>query len=153
MRRARTYPWIRIRPYRVLLRGQGVFFAARSLADCITNMSGFDLRQAQRGYRIDRSTSVMARNGPAAEEPACPRSEFDPEQNSPPDNASIAERIQCRRRHRVESVGRRRPNCRRAAAPRRSGDFAASRRMVDYSSWFDTAHRTAHERCRCAASP
>jgi hypothetical protein len=36
---------------------------------------------------------------------------FDPEQNSPPDNASIAERIQCRRRHRVESVGRRRPNC------------------------------------------
>ena len=44
MRRARTYPWIRIRPYRVLLRGQGVFFAVRSLADCITNMSGFDLR-------------------------------------------------------------------------------------------------------------
>jgi hypothetical protein len=27
---------------------------------------------------------------------------FDPEQNSPPDNASIAERIQRRRRHRVE---------------------------------------------------
>src|ERR1700726_2970201 len=47
MARARTFPWIRIRPYRVLLRGQGVFFAVRSLADCITNMSGFDLRQAQ----------------------------------------------------------------------------------------------------------
>src|SRR6266850_1447289 len=47
MRRARTCPWIRIRPYRVLLRGQGVFFAAQSSADCITNMSGFDLRQAQ----------------------------------------------------------------------------------------------------------
>jgi hypothetical protein len=46
MRRARTCPWIRIRPYRVLLRGQGVFFAARSSADCITNTSGFDLRQA-----------------------------------------------------------------------------------------------------------
>jgi transposase InsO family protein len=38
---------IRIRPYRVLLREQGVLFAARSSADCITNMSGFDLRQAQ----------------------------------------------------------------------------------------------------------
>src|SRR5260370_42475059 len=47
MRRARTYPWIRIRPYRVLLRGQGVLFAAQSWADCITNMSGCDLRQAQ----------------------------------------------------------------------------------------------------------
>jgi predicted transcriptional regulator len=30
-----------------LLRGQGVFFAAQSSADYITNMSGFDLRQAQ----------------------------------------------------------------------------------------------------------
>src|SRR6202022_2904803 len=52
MRRARTYPWIRIRPYRVLLRGQGVFFAVRSLADCITNMSGFDLRQAQVAWQL-----------------------------------------------------------------------------------------------------
>jgi len=47
MGRARTCPWIRTRPYRVLLRGQGVFFAAQSSADCITNMFGFDLRQAQ----------------------------------------------------------------------------------------------------------
>jgi 2-polyprenyl-6-methoxyphenol hydroxylase-like FAD-dependent oxidoreductase len=36
-----------MRPYRVLLRGQGVFFAARSSGDCITSMAGFDLRQAQ----------------------------------------------------------------------------------------------------------
>jgi hypothetical protein len=36
-----------MRPYRGLLRGKGVLFAARSSADCITNMSGFDLRQAQ----------------------------------------------------------------------------------------------------------
>src|SRR5258707_5532913 len=50
MGRARTCPWIRTRPYRVLLRGQGVFFAAQSSADCITNMSGFDLRQAQRDF-------------------------------------------------------------------------------------------------------
>jgi hypothetical protein len=36
-----------MRPYRGPLRGQGIFFAVRSSADCITNMSGFDLRQAQ----------------------------------------------------------------------------------------------------------
>jgi lipoprotein signal peptidase len=29
-----------MRPYRVLLRGQGVFFAAQSSAGCITNISG-----------------------------------------------------------------------------------------------------------------
>src|ERR1700737_4152423 len=46
MIRARTFPWPRIRPYRALLRGQSVSFAVRSSADCITNMSGFDLRQA-----------------------------------------------------------------------------------------------------------
>src|SRR5258706_7721646 len=47
MRRERTFPWTRIRPYRALLRGQGVLFAVRSSADCVTNMSGFDWRQAQ----------------------------------------------------------------------------------------------------------
>jgi hypothetical protein len=36
-----------MRPYRVLLRGQGVFVAAQSSADCIISMAGFDLRQAQ----------------------------------------------------------------------------------------------------------
>src|SRR6202035_451061 len=46
MRRARTCRWLRMRPCRVLLRGQGVFFAAQSSADCITSMAGFDLRQA-----------------------------------------------------------------------------------------------------------
>ena len=39
-----------MRPYRVLLRGQGVFFPAQSSADCITDMSGFDLRQPQVAY-------------------------------------------------------------------------------------------------------
>jgi hypothetical protein len=47
MRRARTCRWLRMRPYRVLLSGQGVFFAAQSSGDCITSMAGFDLRQAQ----------------------------------------------------------------------------------------------------------
>jgi hypothetical protein len=45
--RTRTCRWLRMRLYRVLLRGQGVFFAAQSSADCITSMAGFDLRQAQ----------------------------------------------------------------------------------------------------------
>jgi hypothetical protein len=48
MGRARTCPWTRMRPYRVLLRGQGVFFAAQSSADCSICMCEFDFRQAHR---------------------------------------------------------------------------------------------------------
>ena len=62
MGRARTCPWIRTRPYRALLRGQGVFFAAQSSADCITNMSGFDLRQVQASfnrYRAGRASPAI----------------------------------------------------------------------------------------------
>ena len=40
-----------MRPYRALLRGQGVFFAAQSSADCITNMSGFDFSTGTGGKR------------------------------------------------------------------------------------------------------
>src|SRR6476469_6042249 len=47
MRRARTYRWTRMRPYRARFREQGVFFAFQSWAGCITNIFGFDLRQAQ----------------------------------------------------------------------------------------------------------
>jgi hypothetical protein len=36
-----------MRPHRARFRGQGVFFAFQSWAGCITNMFGFDLRQAQ----------------------------------------------------------------------------------------------------------
>ena len=35
-----------MRPYRARFRGQGVFFAFQSWAGCITNIFGFDLRQA-----------------------------------------------------------------------------------------------------------
>ena len=35
-----------MRPYRTRFREQGVFFAFQSWAGCITNMFGFDLRQA-----------------------------------------------------------------------------------------------------------
>jgi transposase InsO family protein len=47
MRRARTYRWTRMRPYRARSREQGVFFVFQSWAGCITNMFGFDARQAQ----------------------------------------------------------------------------------------------------------
>ena len=36
-----------MRRYRASWSGPDTFFADRSWADCITNMSGFDLRQAQ----------------------------------------------------------------------------------------------------------
>jgi hypothetical protein len=49
-----------MRPYRVLLRGQGVFFAAQSSVDCITSMAGFDLRQAQRPVRLSHSARPRA---------------------------------------------------------------------------------------------
>src|SRR4051812_47986779 len=50
MRRARTYRWTRMRPYRARFRGQGVFFAFQSWAGCTTNIFGFDLRQAQAAF-------------------------------------------------------------------------------------------------------
>ena len=49
MRRARTYRWKRMRPYRVRFREQGVFFAFQSWPSCIINIFGFDFRQAQVG--------------------------------------------------------------------------------------------------------
>src|SRR6266850_5349239 len=61
MRSARTCPWIRMRPYRVPLRGQGVFFAAQSSAGCITNTSGFDLRQAQLKVIINEIEDIQTR--------------------------------------------------------------------------------------------
>jgi transposase InsO family protein len=57
-------------PLRVLLRGQGVLFAARSSADCITNMSGFDLRQAQRAGLIFRYTQRAWRSATGKRDPA-----------------------------------------------------------------------------------
>jgi hypothetical protein len=47
IRYGRTWLWIRMRRYRAPQRGPRVFFADQSSADCITNMSGFDFRQAQ----------------------------------------------------------------------------------------------------------
>src|SRR5664279_2465001 len=47
MRCGRTYRWTRMHRHRALFRELGTFFAVRSWAGCITNMFGFDLRQAQ----------------------------------------------------------------------------------------------------------
>ena len=41
-----------MRRHSALLSELGTFFAVRSWADCIINMSGFDLRQAQGKYLI-----------------------------------------------------------------------------------------------------
>src|SRR6476660_6875079 len=38
--------------------GQGVFFAVQSSADCITNMSGFDLRQTQAAHHLPANPQV-----------------------------------------------------------------------------------------------
>jgi hypothetical protein len=47
-----------MRPYRGPLREQGVFFAVQSSADCITNMSGFDLRQAQAFLQLGKELAA-----------------------------------------------------------------------------------------------
>jgi hypothetical protein len=54
MRYGRAWLWIRMRRYSAPQREQGIFFADQSSADCITNMSGFDFRQAQ----VSRSEGV-----------------------------------------------------------------------------------------------
>jgi hypothetical protein len=66
MRRARTYRWTRMRPYRERFKEQGVFFAFQSWAGCITNIFGFDLRQAQGSLvntMADGSTSEVGTIG------------------------------------------------------------------------------------------
>jgi hypothetical protein len=44
--------------YRAPFRELDTFFAVRSWVDCITNMSGFDLRQAQGGNPFDEAEPV-----------------------------------------------------------------------------------------------
>jgi hypothetical protein len=41
------YPWRKMRRSRAPSIAPGTFFVAQSWADCITNMAGFNLRQAQ----------------------------------------------------------------------------------------------------------
>src|ERR1700737_2812229 len=51
---ARIYPWRKMHRSRAPSIAPGTFFVAQSWADCITNMPGFDLRQA-------RPRSIMGR--------------------------------------------------------------------------------------------
>jgi hypothetical protein len=59
---ARIYPWRKMRRSRAPSIAPGTFFVAQSWADCITNMAGFNLRQAQAVLRRDH----MAARAPAA---------------------------------------------------------------------------------------
>jgi len=61
MRCGRTYRWTRMHRHRALFRELGTFFAVRSWAGCITNMFGFDLRQAQWWIRRIRLWRIRAR--------------------------------------------------------------------------------------------
>ena len=51
----RIFLWRRMRRPRAPLRGQGTFFAAQFSAGYATNMSEFDLRQAQLSVELDRA--------------------------------------------------------------------------------------------------
>src|SRR6202041_754463 len=55
---ARIYPWTKMRRSRAPSIAPGTFFVAQSWADCITNMAGFDLRQAQQ--REEQTLDAMA---------------------------------------------------------------------------------------------
>ena len=49
---ARIYPWRKMHRSRAPSIAPGTFFVAQPWADCITNMPGFDLRQAQVAHRF-----------------------------------------------------------------------------------------------------
>jgi hypothetical protein len=52
-----------MRPYRARFGGQGVFFAFQSWAGCITNIFGFDFRQAQAAEPyVSLTIAVLAMN-------------------------------------------------------------------------------------------
>ena len=49
---ARIYPWRKMHRSRAPSIAPGTFFVAQPWADCITNMPGFNLRQAQAALTI-----------------------------------------------------------------------------------------------------
>ncbi|KJC54110.1 hypothetical protein UP10_41400 [Bradyrhizobium sp. LTSPM299] len=50
---ARIYPWRKMHRSRAPSIASGTFFVAQPWADCITNMPGFNLRQAQLVIVVD----------------------------------------------------------------------------------------------------
>src|SRR6202049_619529 len=60
---ARIYPWRKMHRSRAPSIAPGTFFVAQPWADCITNMPGFNLRQAQDSflpipYRLRNAVSL-----------------------------------------------------------------------------------------------
>src|SRR5260370_5609545 len=57
---ARIYPWRKMHRSRAPSIAPGTFFVAQPWADCITNMPGFNLRQAQVDESPDQETTLAA---------------------------------------------------------------------------------------------
>src|SRR5260370_24492529 len=56
---ARIYPWRKVHRCRAPSIAPGTFFVAQPWADCITNMPGFNLRQAQRAFLAQNGAGAM----------------------------------------------------------------------------------------------
>jgi DNA-binding transcriptional LysR family regulator len=63
--RTHLYPWRKMRRSRAPSIAPGTFFVVQSWADCITNMPGFNLRQAQRV--VEGYSGVLTRQVKAGE--------------------------------------------------------------------------------------
>src|SRR3979411_1373167 len=70
MRPARIYPWRRMRRFRAASSGLDKFFAAQFSVGYITNMSGFDLRQAQALEVAPTGRATADRHGATRIDPA-----------------------------------------------------------------------------------
>src|SRR5712664_1252158 len=57
---ARIYPWRKMHRSRAPSIAPGTFFVAQPWADCITNMPGFNLRQAQAALGHSRNAVLSA---------------------------------------------------------------------------------------------
>src|SRR5271163_2949521 len=55
---ARIYPWRKMPRSRAPSIAPGTFFVAQPSADCITNMPGFNLRQAQPSGRSQKNDAL-----------------------------------------------------------------------------------------------
>jgi hypothetical protein len=60
---ARIYPWRKMHRSRAPSIAPGTFFVAQPWADCITNMPGFNLRQAQAAQNLINMVAVSAAPG------------------------------------------------------------------------------------------
>src|SRR6202521_1394139 len=63
---ARIYPWRKMHRSHAPSIAPGTFFVAQSWVDCITNMAGFNLRQAQHNPDRGRHGGDVASDGVSA---------------------------------------------------------------------------------------